>query len=31
VIARDYDHFFVHREWVPELKARYGLKLLGEE
>src|SRR4051812_7533207 len=30
-LARDYDHHFVHDEWVPELKRRYGLKLLGEE
>jgi quercetin dioxygenase-like cupin family protein len=30
-LARRYDHYFVHPEWVPELKSRYGLKLLGEE
>ena len=30
-LARGYDHHFVHPEWVPELKSRYGLKLLGEE
>jgi quercetin dioxygenase-like cupin family protein len=30
-LALAYDHHFVHPEWVPELKARYGLKLLGEE
>ena len=30
-LARDYDHYFVHPEWVPELKERYGLKLLGED
>ena len=30
-LARDYDHHFVHPEWVPELKSRYGLKLLGED
>jgi len=30
-LARAYDHHFVHPEWVPELKEKYGLKLLGEE
>ena len=30
-LARKYDHHFVHPEWVPELKSRYGLKELGEE
>jgi len=30
-IARAYDHHFVCDEWVPELKARHGLRLLGEE
>ena len=30
-LAREYDHHFVHPEWVPELKEKYGLKLLGEE
>jgi quercetin dioxygenase-like cupin family protein len=30
-LARAYDHYFVHPEWVPELKRRYGLKLLGED
>ena len=30
-LARAYDHHFVHPEWVPELKARYGLRLLGED
>ena len=30
-LAREYDHYFVHPEWVPELKEKYGLKLLGEE
>ena len=30
-LAREYDHHFVHPEWVPELKAKYGLKELGEE
>jgi quercetin dioxygenase-like cupin family protein len=30
-IARAYDHHFVHPEWVPELKEKHGLKLLGEE
>ena len=30
-LAREYDHYFVHPEWVPELKEKYGLKLIGEE
>ena len=30
-LAREYDHYFVHPEWVPELKEKYGLTLLGEE
>ncbi len=30
-LALAYDHHYVHPEWVPELKERYGLKLLGEE
>jgi quercetin dioxygenase-like cupin family protein len=30
-LARDYDHYFVHPEWVPELESRYGLKVLGED
>ena len=30
-LAREYDHYFVHPEWVPELKEKHGLKLLGEE
>lgn len=30
-LAREYDHHFVRPEWAEELKARYGLKLLGEE
>ena len=30
-LARDYDHYFVHPEWVPELKERYGLRMLGED
>jgi hypothetical protein len=30
-LARGYDHYFVHPEWVPELQEKYGLKLLGEE
>jgi len=30
-LAREYDHHFVHAEWADDLKARYGLKLLGEE
>jgi hypothetical protein len=30
-LAREYDHYFVHPEWVPELKRMYRLKLLGEE
>lgn len=29
-LAREYDHHFVHGEWVDGLKERYGLKLLGE-
>ncbi|HEU4656518.1 MAG TPA: cupin domain-containing protein [Capillimicrobium sp.] len=29
-LASEYDHYYVHEEWVPELKARYGLKMLGE-
>jgi mannose-6-phosphate isomerase-like protein (cupin superfamily) len=29
-LALAYDHHFVHEEWVPELKAKYGLRLLGE-
>jgi len=29
-VARAYDHHFVHPEWVDDLKARYGLRLLGE-
>ena len=30
-LAREYDHHFVHPEWADNLKARYNLKLLGEE
>ncbi len=30
-LARGYDHYFVHPEWVPELKSKYGLKMLGED
>jgi quercetin dioxygenase-like cupin family protein len=30
-IAAEYDHYFVHPEWVPELKNKYGLKMLGED
>jgi mannose-6-phosphate isomerase-like protein (cupin superfamily) len=30
-LAREYDHHFLHPEWADDLKARYGLKLLGEE
>ena len=30
-LARGYDHYFVHPEWVPELQRKYGLKLLGED
>jgi quercetin dioxygenase-like cupin family protein len=30
-LAREYDHHFVHAEWVPELKSKYGLKMLGED
>ena len=30
-LAREYDHHFVHPEWVPELQEKYGLKLIGEE
>jgi hypothetical protein len=30
-LARDYDHHFVHPEWVPELEGKYGLKMLGED
>lgn len=29
-LALEYDHHFVHPEWVPELQERYGLRLLGE-
>jgi quercetin dioxygenase-like cupin family protein len=28
-LAREYDHYFVHPEWIPELEAKYGLKLIG--
>lgn len=30
-LALEYDHHFVHPEWVPELKEKYGLKMIGEE
>ena len=30
-LAREYDDHFVPPEWIPELKGRYGLKLIGEE
>jgi hypothetical protein len=30
-LARGYDHYNVHPEWVPELKQTYGLRALGEE
>ena len=30
-VAAKYDHHFLHEEWVPELKEKYGLKMLGEE
>ncbi|HEX9967363.1 MAG TPA: hypothetical protein VGB06_05410, partial [Solirubrobacterales bacterium] len=30
-LARTYDHHFVHPEWVPELREKYGLRLIGEE
>ena len=30
-LARDYDHHFVHPEWVPELQSKHGLKMLGDE
>ncbi|HKP88356.1 MAG TPA: cupin domain-containing protein [Thermoleophilaceae bacterium] len=30
-LAREYDHYFVHPEWVPELQEKHGLKLIGEE
>lgn len=30
-LARAYDHHYVHPEWIPELKEKYGLKLLGED
>ena len=30
-LAREYDHYFVHEEWVPELQEKYGLKMIGEE
>jgi mannose-6-phosphate isomerase-like protein (cupin superfamily) len=29
-LAREYDHYFVHPEWVPELESKYGLKILGD-
>ncbi|HEX8102342.1 MAG TPA: cupin domain-containing protein [Solirubrobacteraceae bacterium] len=28
-LAREYDHYFVHPEWVPELEAKHGLRVLG--
>ena len=30
-LAEEYDHHFVHPEWIPELEERYGLKVLGTE
>ena len=30
-LAREYDHYFVHPEWVAELEDRHGLKVLGKE
>ncbi|HWH45181.1 MAG TPA: cupin domain-containing protein [Thermoleophilaceae bacterium] len=30
-LARRYDHHFVHPEWVPELKEKYGLRVIGEQ
>ena len=30
-LARDYDHHFVHPEWVPELESKYGLRILGDD
>ena len=30
-LAREYDHHYVHPEWVPELKSKYGLRMLGED
>ena len=30
-LARKYDHHFVHPEWVPELEAEHGLKVLGSD
>ncbi|HEX8085502.1 MAG TPA: cupin domain-containing protein [Solirubrobacteraceae bacterium] len=30
-LAREYDHHFVHPEWVPELEAKYGLRIIGDE
>jgi mannose-6-phosphate isomerase-like protein (cupin superfamily) len=30
-LAREYDHHFVHPEWVPELQSKHGLKMLGED
>jgi quercetin dioxygenase-like cupin family protein len=29
-LAREYDHYYVHPEWIPELEAKYGLKILGD-
>lgn len=28
-LALEYDHHFVHPEWVPELEDKYSLKVLG--
>jgi quercetin dioxygenase-like cupin family protein len=28
-LALEYDHHFVHPEWVPELEAKHGLRVLG--
>ena len=30
-LALEYDHHFVHPEWVPELESRHGLRVLGED
>ena len=30
-LAREYDHHFVHPEWVPELQSKHGLKMLGDD
>ena len=30
-LARGYDHYFVHPEWVQELESKHGLKMIGED